>query len=143
VWGLKCRSLSDTTRTNGRYHITVSKQQPSTPLFKPASWLGVTKTETPLSFLYICFQSNNSWQIPFATFAVFFVTFKIPFNTANNINQDQKGCVFFLLNSFLSFKKYPSSVFQTNFEINTYKTFHTCYHSTKGKCYTDYFLGWL
>jgi hypothetical protein len=142
VWALMCRSLSGTTRTNGRHHITVFTQQPSTPMFEPASWLGVTKIETPLSFLYIYIQSNNPWQISFEKFAAFFfVTFKIPSNTANNISEDQSGCVFFLFRSILSFKKYATSVFQAKLEINTYKTFHTCYHSTIAKCYTDYFLG--
>jgi len=59
----------------------------------------------------------------------FFVTFKIPSNTANNISVDQNGCVSFLFHSLLSFKKFPTPVFQTKLEINTYKTFYTCYHS--------------
>jgi len=98
-------------------------------MFEPASWLGVTKIETPLGFLYIYFQSKtldkylSKHSLCFSSWH-----FKIPSNTANNINEDQYGRVSFLFHSLLSFKKYLTSLFQTKPEINPYKTFHICYN---------------
>jgi len=136
-----CRSLWGTTRINGRHNLTVSKQQLSTPMSESASWLGVTKIETPLSFLYVYLQSKTLDKYRLKNSLCFSSWhFKIPSNTANNMSEDQNGRVSFPFHSLLSCKKYPTSVFQTKLEINTYKTFHTCYNTTKANCYTNLVL---